>query len=65
MIEKSEILKKAEPGSSETWQMILVNKNDPMQVKIKAIEEGTDLTKPFPLSFSSHPGLGMIKGPKC
>ena len=23
-----------------------------------------DLRKPFPLSFSSHPGLAMLRGPK-
>ena len=50
------------PGYLDTWQMILMKKGDPKACRIRAIEEGQDLTKPFPLEFSSHPGLAMIMG---
>ena len=42
--------------------MCLVKKGDPRACKVKAIESGADLTLPFNLEFSSHPGLGMVKG---
>ena len=50
------------PGFLDTWQMCLLKKGDPRTCRIKAIEEGADLRKQFPLEFSSHPGLAMIKG---
>ena len=52
------------PGYIDTWLMILVKRTDPRAVKVKAIEEGQDIIKtPFPLEFSSHPGLAIILGP--
>ena len=53
-----------EPGYRDTWQLILVKKGHKHAIRIHAIEEGKDLRKPFPLSFSSHPGLAMLRGPK-
>jgi len=50
------------PGFLDTWQMCLVKKDDRRACKVKAIAEGADLKKPFPLEFVSHPGLAMIKG---
>ena len=50
------------PGFSDTYQMCLVKKGHPSACKVKAIEEGADLKQKFPLEFSSHPGLAMIKG---
>ena len=50
------------PGCSDTWQMCLLAKGDPRACRVKAIEEGKNLKDPFPLEFSSHPGLSMIKG---
>ena len=44
--------------------MCLLKKGDPRTCRVKAIEEGRDLRKPFPLEFSSHPGLAMMKGGK-
>lgn len=44
--------------------MILVKKGHPQAVRVHAIEEGKDLRKPFPFTFSSHPGLAMLRGPK-
>jgi len=42
--------------------MVLLKKGDPNACRIKAFEEGHDLTKPFTLEFTSHPGLAMIEG---
>ena len=50
------------PGFLDTYQMCLVKKGDPRACKVKAIEQGANLRKQFPLEFSSHPGLAMIKG---
>ena len=50
------------PGFLDTWQMCLLKKGDPRTCRIKAIEEGADLRKQFPLEFFSHPGLAMIRG---
>ena len=50
------------PGYCDTWQMVLLEKGDSRACKIRAIEEGHDLREPFPLEFSSHPGLAMIRG---
>ena len=44
--------------------MCLVKKGNKNAVRITAVELGKNLAKPFPFVFSSHPGLGMIRGPK-
>ena len=53
---------KAKPGFSDTWMITLQKKGDENTLKFKALEEGRDLKKPFPLTFSSHPGLGVVRG---
>ena len=58
------VRKHMEPGFKDTWQLILVKKGHKQAVRVHAIEEGRDLRKPFALSFSSHPGLAMLRGPK-
>ena len=50
------------PGFADTYQMCLLKKGDHRACRIKAIEYGKNLKEPFPLEFSSHPGLAMIKG---
>jgi hypothetical protein len=60
----AEVRKNMEPGFRDTWQLILVKKGHKQAVRVHAIEQGKDLRKPFPMSFSSHPGLAMLRGPK-
>ena len=53
----------AKPGHTDTWQLVLAKRGNKNTVKLNAVDENKDLTKPFPFTFSSHPGLGMVKGP--
>ena len=62
-VDTKQILENGKPGFTDTWQLILAKRGDENTVKLNAVDEGMDLTKPFPFTFSSHPGLGMVKGP--
>jgi len=49
-------------GYKDTWQFLFVPKGDKRTVRFDGIKEGADLTKPFKLTLSSHPGCAMAKG---
>lgn len=59
-ISREEILKNSIEKHNDIPQLILIEKGNPNAVRIKAIEEKEDLSKPFPLVFSSH-DLGLKK----